>query len=835
MSEPVIVSGGSPVLQLNVGGQIKDAVFNDSESSGSKLVFTYKVVAGDTDDDGILISRIELPQSVTIKDQAGNPADLTIAAVDTSGIKVDTGAPTAVTIDIPDNGLYLKGQQITVAVNWSEPVQVTGGAPVLDMMIGTVSRNMQYMPEESSETKLVFAYTVVDGDEDADGVELGGLRLEGSSIKDHAGNSAVLTLGAVNTSGVKVDARGPVVNSVILPQNGAYKAGSKLNFILNMNEPYTILGVGSPSLELTVGGVSRTAAYDSAASTQTALAFTYTVSANEMDLDGIGMGAVQLNGAIIQDIAGNTGNLDLLAQDTSGIVIDTAQPLVTSQTPENDKLAASTSGDLVMTFDELINVVNGKEITVTNTKDNSTFILNTEDTNKVIVDGNKVTLKNPGLQDNIRYKVDIESGAFMDKAGNLYAGLSGSANWSFTTPDQTAPSVISTTPNNKAVGVSRTDNFVIQFSEPVVVGDGSKQIVIRKASDLSEVAAFTAGDSVNASLSDTTLTITNPGLDESTSYYVEIESGAYEDTAGNSFAGLSGLSGWSFSTPDSRSLNAVNTDEEFSEKQMRSNPYAMGAMLTLNITGDIFKKTLSAADFELNHAPAGLTIMSADYLSEDMVMLTLDYDGTDFDQDVTDFSITAKPSALVSGGRVTSNEMTITADVEQESPVFISEYLYGGAEKVVLELYNAGSVPETGLSLEIYTTDHAAPYVTPVRTDSITEPNFDIPVDPNSFLVAINPVYYYYMDDNGGIAYNVELKIPNTPTIKAIVLKKGTTILDYIGSPTSNRAILLEPMTMRRKLSIQSGSPAYIPSQWDFLTPADFAQNKDFYTGIRIR
>lgn len=835
MSEPVSVSGGSPVMELNVGGQTKNAVFDDLESSGSKMVFTYTMAAGDTDDDGILISRIGLPQGVTVKDQAGNNADLTIAAVDTSGIKVDTDVPAATTTDIPGDGLYPEGHQIKVAVNWSEPVQVTGGTPVLNLRIGTANRNMEYMPEESSASKLVFAYTVADGEEDTDGVELGDLQLEGSSITDRAGNLAVLALGPVNTSGIKIDTRGPVVNSVTLPPNGAYKAGSKLIFILNMNEPYTLQG-GSPSLELTIGGVARTAAYDPVASTPTALVFTYKVSANEMDLDGIEMGAVQLSAATIQDSAGNTGNLDLLTQNTSGIVIDTAQPLMTSLTPGNEKVASSTSGDLVMTFDEPVTAVNGKKVTVTNTVDNSKYILDVTDTDKVVINGNKITFKNPGLQDNSSYTVDVESEAFMDKAGNLYEGLNGSANWSFTTPDQTPPSVTSTTPNNKAVGVSRTDDFVIQFSESVVVGDSSKRIIIRKASDSSEVAAYTAGDSINTSLSGSALTITNPGLDENTSYYVEIDSGAYEDTAGNPFSGLSGLNGWSFSTPDARSLNAVILDVEFSEKQMRSDPYNMGAILTLNIAGDTFKTTLSAADFELNHAPAGLTIMGAEYMSDDMVMLALDYDGTDFDQDITDFSITAKPSALISGGTTTSNEMTITADVEQESPVFISEYLYGGAEKVVLELFNAGSVQEAGLSLEIYTTDQAVPYVTPVRTDLITEPNFDIPIDPNNFLVAINPVYNSYMDDNGGIAYNVDLKIPYTPTIKAIVLKKGNKVLDCIGSPTANRAILQEPMTtMRRKVSIQTGSPAYIPSQWDFLRPMDFVTNEDFYKGIRIR
>lgn len=830
MSEAIVVSSnGSPSLQLTIGGQAREALIDAGRSSGNKLVFVYTLSNPDTDTDGIQLGQIQLPQGVTIRDNSGNDSDLTFSAPSTSGVLVDTASPYATLIEVPIDAVYRAGDVLRVKLEWSEPIQLSGGVPAVEAKIGSEIRTMNYVAEESLNGEMVFTYTIQDGDEDLDGVTFEGLKLQGSSVKDHAGNAAILFLEMNYSNGIQVDARGPVIDNVSLPQNGSYKAGDILTFTLNMSEPYVLQG--TPSLGMIVDGEARTAAFDSLASTSTSLVFTYTVDADENDTDGIEIGAVQVDGVDISDALGNKGSLNLPAQNTSGIFIDNLLPELSGLSPENGALASSTSGDLTLTFNEPIKSGAGKKITIMDTADQSPFELLSDDSVNVTILGNTVTIKNPGFRDNGSYIVDIEAGAFTDLAGNAFGGLTGSSDWSFETPDHTSPTITSTTPVNEGIGAGLSDPFTIKFSEAVQVKNPDKKITLRKASDDSEVFAYTAGDAVNASLSGDTLTIVNQGLEEKTDYYIEIESGAFEDAAGNEFAGLSGQEAWSFSTSTPATLTAMNMDPEFSEKQMRYDPYAMGALMMLSLEGGEFKDSISAVDFQLNNAPAGLTIMRAEYMTGDSVMLALDYDGTDFDQDILDFSITAKASALVDGQEdLTSPVMAITADVEQTYPVFISEYLYGGGEKVVLEIYNAGSVQDAGFTIDVYTTDREAPYVVPVRTDSITEPNFDIPVNPNNFIIGINKVYYGYQEDNGGLFYHLEMNIPYVPVIKAIVLKKGDTVIDVLGSPTSNRAILLEPTTMRRKAGINSGSPAYIQSQWNYYTPAQLGDS--FFLGI---
>lgn len=86
-SEDVTVTG-TPQLEIDVGGTAKTASY--SSTSGAKVVFSYTVAVGDSDDDGIAIGANKLSLNEgTIQDGAGNDATLTHSAVDAdSGHKV---------------------------------------------------------------------------------------------------------------------------------------------------------------------------------------------------------------------------------------------------------------------------------------------------------------------------------------------------------------------------------------------------------------------------------------------------------------------------------------------------------------------------------------------------------------------------------------------------------------------------------------------------------------------------------------------------------------------------------------------------------------------------
>ena len=92
----VVTSGGTPYLNLNIGGTTVQAAYA-SGSGTTALTFTYTVLSGQTDANGISIDLNSLNlNSGTIKDAAGNNATITHTAVtDNASYMVDTTAPTA--------------------------------------------------------------------------------------------------------------------------------------------------------------------------------------------------------------------------------------------------------------------------------------------------------------------------------------------------------------------------------------------------------------------------------------------------------------------------------------------------------------------------------------------------------------------------------------------------------------------------------------------------------------------------------------------------------------------------------------------------------------------
>ena len=84
-----------PSLSLDIGGTTVQAVYTNG-SGGTSLVFRYTVQVGDNDSDGIeLSSPISLNGGEMFDDPARNNAVLTFTPPATTGIKIDTVAPSA--------------------------------------------------------------------------------------------------------------------------------------------------------------------------------------------------------------------------------------------------------------------------------------------------------------------------------------------------------------------------------------------------------------------------------------------------------------------------------------------------------------------------------------------------------------------------------------------------------------------------------------------------------------------------------------------------------------------------------------------------------------------
>jgi len=148
--------------------------------------------------------------------------------------------------------------------------------------------------------------------------------------------------GSVNTwqsvSITITDATAPTVQSVSSSTaDGTYKAGDVITINVLFSEAVTVNTTGgTPQLTLETGSTDQTVSYSSGSGTNT-LAFSYTVQNGDTsaDLNYKATSSLALNGATIQDAAGNNATLTLPAlasgdslAGNSALVIDTTAPTI---------------------------------------------------------------------------------------------------------------------------------------------------------------------------------------------------------------------------------------------------------------------------------------------------------------------------------------------------------------------------------------------------------------------------------------------------------------------------------------------------------------------------
>ncbi|MCA6125153.1 hypothetical protein J6500_25130 [Bradyrhizobium sp. WSM 1704] len=315
----VNVAGGIPTLSLNDGG----AAHYVSGSGTGTLTYQYTVAAGENTAD-LAVTGASL-NGATIKDAAGNDADLAGAAVNPSGIlEIDTTAPHVTGVAAtPADGHESAGSVITLAVGFDEIVNVAGGNPLLTLNDGGVAH---YVSGSGSQT-LLYQYTVASGENAAD-LAVTGSNANGATIKDAAGNDADLTGAAVNPAGIlQVDTVAPhLTDFAASPASGSQSAGSLVTFTLDFDETVQVSG-GTPTLSLNDGGI---ATYDAAASAllgdQSKLVFDYVVSANDAPTASLAITGLNTQGAAVTDLAGNLADLSTVSHVFDALAINQNSP-----------------------------------------------------------------------------------------------------------------------------------------------------------------------------------------------------------------------------------------------------------------------------------------------------------------------------------------------------------------------------------------------------------------------------------------------------------------------------------------------------------------------------
>ncbi len=545
MSEAVTVAGGTPTLSLSNGGTA-----SYTGGTGTALTFSYTVGAGqDTGDLAVTSFNVN---GATLQDAAGNAAVLTGANnVNPAGtLQIDTTAPSVSSIAAPtgDDG---PGTVVPLTVNFSEAVTVntSGGVPTLTLSNGATASYVS----GSGTNALVFNYTVGATGSGQDAADLAtaaasALTLNGGTIKDAAGNAAVLT-GAnnVNPAGtLQIDTTAPSVSSIAAP-TGDDGPGTVVPLTVNFSEAVTVnTSGGVPTLTLSNGA---TASYVSGSGTN-ALVFNYTVGAtgsgqDAADLAMAAASALTLNGGTIKDAAGNaavlTGANNVNPAGT--LQIDTTAPSVSSIAAPTGDDGPGTVVPLTVNFSEAVTVnTSGGVPTLTLSNGATASYVSGSGTNALVFN---YTVGATGsgqdaadLATAAASALTLNGGTIKDAAGNA-AVLTGANNVNPAGTlqiDTTAPSVSSIAAPTGDDGPGTVVPLTVNFSEAVTVNTSGGVPTLTLSNGAT--ASYVSGSGTNALVFNYTVGATGSGQDAAdlamaAASALTLNGGTIKDAAGN--------------------------------------------------------------------------------------------------------------------------------------------------------------------------------------------------------------------------------------------------------------------------------------------------------------
>ena len=522
LSEAVTVAGGTPTLTLNDGGT---ATYTGG-SGTSALTFSYTVGAGQNTPD-LTVTAVNL-NSATITDGAGNAANLTGAVTNPAGtLQIDTTAPTIIVdwSESPSSGDLDAGKTVTLTLNLSEAVTVSGGTPTLTLNDGGTATYSQRLRHQRPDLQL-------HGRRRTEHVRLSP---RPQSISTPPPSPMVPAMPptcrcrGLTQSGPQIDTTTPGDQSSIVesPASGDLDAGKTVTLTLNLSEAVTVAG-GTPTLTLNDGG---TATYSGGSGTS-ALTFSYTVGAGQNTSD-LTATAVNLNAATITDGAGNAANLSLSGLTQSGPQIDTTTPTVASVVASGTGISSG-SGDLdagktvtlTLNLSEAVTVAGGTPTLTLNDGGTATY---TSGSGTNALTFSYTVGAGQNTSDLTVTAVNLNSATVTDGAGNA-ANLAGAV----TNPagtlqiDTTAPTVASVVASGTGISsgsgdldAGKTVTLTLNLSEAVTVAGGTPTLTLNDGgtatySGGSGTSALTFSYTVGAGQNTPDLTVTAVNLNSAT-------------------------------------------------------------------------------------------------------------------------------------------------------------------------------------------------------------------------------------------------------------------------------------------------------------------------------
>ena len=398
-----VTVAGKPQLELDIGGNAKPAEYQSTNASST--VFSYTVAEGDSDTDGIAVAENKLTlNGGTIKDASDNAADLDHVALEAQpGHKVDGVRPTISLVRMSGiSSARMSGTRANVgdlvhaSVDFTEEIFLDGSPHItldIDSAASRVASLIQiglYCPALEASTSdpvlavnipegeepppgvtsycfwsdthgitMLFHHTVAKGELDTDGVGIpaNSLSLNGGTLRDAAGNDAVITHEAVaDNPSVLIDGVPPEITSIEITsdpgEDDTYAEGDTIKFNVTFSEDLEFFGFGWTRLRLDIGGKTRMA-YQvrreildiRSDETGYIMAYSYTVAAGDNDEDGISFPANALH-KIWLTVLGTDGNHAIF--ENEAIAYNAEHKVATATTAEDDTDDTQKTGFLMI-------------------------------------------------------------------------------------------------------------------------------------------------------------------------------------------------------------------------------------------------------------------------------------------------------------------------------------------------------------------------------------------------------------------------------------------------------------------------------------------------------
>ena len=244
--------------------------------------------------------------TVITSDTAGNSSNKTIN-LEINDLDEDSSVVTGVSSTTAD-GRYRVGDVIEITVNFNETVAVTG-IPSLTLKVGAVEKVINYSAG-SGTNSLIFNYTVdvADAEADLDYASMTALSLSGGTIKDTAGNDAVLILAAPAGEGSLSTNKDIVLDNVVPLSTGHVPIDTAIDIAVSDNITLTFnenIALGTGNIKLSSGSDSKVIDVKTDASQLSINGNTLTINPTDDLAKGLSIYTAVVEAGAVTDIAGN--------------------------------------------------------------------------------------------------------------------------------------------------------------------------------------------------------------------------------------------------------------------------------------------------------------------------------------------------------------------------------------------------------------------------------------------------------------------------------------------------------------------------------------------------